>query len=70
MAKIINDRLVLDAKESEMLRQNLLYPDLERLSLIDRFYGGIDIKTNSDCLWTVSCPDLNFDIDMDLTIQN
>ena len=55
MAKIINDRLVLDAKESETLRQNLLHPDFEKLNEIHKLYGGIDITTHDDCSWTASC---------------
>ena len=66
MAKIIHDRIVLDSNESEMLRQNLLYPDFEKLDEINKLYGGIDIAIHDDCSWTVSCPDLIFD----LTIQN
>lgn len=70
MAKIINDKLVLDVKESEMLRQNLLHPDFKKLNEIDKLYGGIDITTQDDCSWTASCPDWNFDTIKDLTIQN
>ena len=66
MAKIIHDRLVLDANESEMLKQNLLHPDFEKLNEINKLYCCLDITTNDDGSWTVNCSDLIFD----LTIQN
>ena len=66
MAKIIHDRIVLDSNESEMLRQNLLYPDFEKLDEINKLYGGIDIAIHDDCSWTASCKNWNFD----LTTQN
>ena len=36
MAKIINGQTVLDAHESEILRQNLLHPNFENLNFIRR----------------------------------
>lgn len=66
MAQIINNQTVLDAQESEILRHNLLHPNFENLNLIHKLYDNIDIIVNDDGSWSVSCPDLNFD----LTIQN
>ena len=70
MAKIINGQTVLDAHESEILRQNLLHPNFENLNFIHMLYDNIDVIINDDGSWTVSCPDWNFDAIKDLTIQN
>lgn len=66
MAQIINGGTVLDDQESEILRNNLLHPNFENLNLISKLYNNIDIIVNDDGSWSVSCPDLNFD----LTTQN
>lgn len=66
MAQIINDRLVLDDNERETLRHNLLHPNFDNLNLIVKMYGKRAINVNEDGSWTVSIPDINFD----LTTQN
>ena len=66
MAQIINDQVVLSDEEKAILRQNLLHPNFENLNLIVKMYGKKTINVNDDGSWTVSIPDLNFD----LTTQN
>ena len=66
MTQTINDMLVLDANESEVLRQNILHPNFNDLNLLVKMFGKRTISVDDDGVWTVSIPNDKFD----LTIQN